>query len=175
VYQFFRDPANIAESMKDVESVHSLGSTGDHTRWLVKSPGGKSLEWEARIINEKPDELIAWRSLEGSEIPNAGSVHFNDAAGGRGTEVHVEILYSPPGGSAGAMLARLFGDDPAAQVRGDLKRLKAQLEAGVLPKTDGQPAGAPAPGDEEIAHHADPVLKASEASFPASDAPAFTH
>jgi len=174
VYKFWRDLGNIAESMEYVESVQAVGSDGMQTRWMVKGPAGKSIEWQARIINEIENELIAWRSVEGSEIANAGSVHFADAAGGRGTEVHVEILYSPPGGPAGAMLAKLFGDDPAAQVRADLKRLKAKLEARVVPNTEGQPAGAPE-GSESHPHRSDRVSTASEESFPASDAPAFTH
>jgi uncharacterized membrane protein len=154
--------------------VQSVGENGNESRWVVKGPGGKCIEWNARIINEKENELIAWRSVEGSDIPNAGSVHFTDAAGERGTEVHVELLYSPPGGPAGAMLAKLFGDDPAGRIRRDLKRLKAKLEAGVLAETDGQAAGVPAAKDDRR-HQKDVVTKASEESFPASDAPAYTH
>jgi uncharacterized membrane protein len=141
---------------------------------MSKGPGGRTSEWEAQIINEYKNELIAWRSLEGSEIPHAGSVRFKEATGGRGTEVHVEILYSPPGGVAGAMVAKLFGDDPASQIRSDLKRLKARLEAGVIPDTSGQSVGSPS-GSVEPTRHGDQVSKASEESFPASDSPAFTH
>jgi uncharacterized membrane protein len=141
---------------------------------MAKGPGGKSVEWDAQIINEKPNELIAWRSLPGSEIPHAGSVRFKEASGGRGTEIHVEVLYSPPGGPAGAMVAKLFGEDPSAQIRSDLKRLKARLEAGVLPNTEGQPVGATTPHTDN-SRHPDLVANASEESFPASDSPAFTH
>jgi len=174
VYHFWRDLGNLAESMEYVESVQSVDENDNHTRWVVRGPGGNSVEWEARIINERENELIAWRSVEGSDIPNAGSVHFADAAGGRGTEVHVEILYTPPGGPAGAMLAKLFGDDPAAQIRTDLKRLKAKLEAGVQPSTEGQPVGTPM-NTESVPPNSDRVTKASEESFPASDAPAYIH
>jgi uncharacterized membrane protein len=173
VYQFWRDLGNVAEWMEHVESVQAIGENGNDTRWLVKGPGGRTLHWEARIINEKENELIAWRSLEGSQVPNAGSVLFSDASGGRGTEVHVEILYAPLGGPAGALLARLMGEVPAEQVRSDLKRLKARLETGVVPRTDGQPVGTPV--SVRVVPHQDMVAKASEESFPASDAPAFTH
>jgi hypothetical protein len=72
----------------------------------------------------------------------------------------------------------LFGEDPSSRIRSDLKRLKARLEAGVLAGTSGQSAGPKAPGDDVKSNphaHPDAVAKASEESFPASDAPAFTH
>jgi uncharacterized membrane protein len=173
VYRFWRNLANIAEFMEHVESVRTM-EDGNRSQWTAKGPGGKCVEWEALIISEKENERIAWRSTEGSDIPHAGSVQFREAAGGRGTEVHVEILYSPPGGPAGAMLAKVFGEDPAKQIRSDLKRIKARLEAGVLPNTEGQPVGSPASTDESRVQP-DQVSKASEESFPASDSPAFTH
>jgi uncharacterized membrane protein len=180
VYRFWRDLGNIAEFLEHVESVRTVGNgtdRGNRSHWIAKGPGGKCVEWDAEIINEKENELIAWRSLEGSEIGNAGSVHFEDAAGGRGTEVRVEILYSPPGGAVGAMMAKLFASDPSAQVHADLGRLKARLEAGVLAGTEGQPVGPKDPLEAANGHatqHGDKVSVASEESFPASDSPAYT-
>jgi uncharacterized membrane protein len=172
VYRFARDLENIAELAEHVNSVHVAGN-GNRSHWTAKGPGEKRFELNAQIINEKENERIAWRSLDGSDVPNAGSVHFKDAAGGRGTEVHVEILYSPPGGTLGALVSRLSGGDPTDQVRRDLRRLKSRLEAGVLAETEGQPAGGHPLNQSHL--HGDPVAKASEASFPASDATAFTH
>jgi uncharacterized membrane protein len=171
VYRFWRDFSNLAHFMEHVQSVHaSAGSNRSH--WIAKGPGGKRMEWDAEIVNESENELIAWRSLDGSEVPNAGSVHFKDASGGRGTEVKIELQYVPCGGSVGAFVARLFNEDPAQQVHNDLKRLKARLEAGFVPDTEGQPVGG---RREERQPHSDAVSKASEQSFPASDSPAFSH
>jgi len=63
------------------------------------------VEWDAEIINERPNEMIAWRSLQGSLVSTAGSVHFKDAAEGRGTVIDVDLRYDAPGGAAGAAVA----------------------------------------------------------------------
>ena len=80
-----------------------------HSHWVAEGPGGRSqYQWDAEIINEVQDELIAWKSLPGSEVDSAGSVRFNDAPGGRGTEIRVELQYNPPAGIVGAWVARFF-------------------------------------------------------------------
>src|SRR5579883_1745003 len=149
---------------------------GMRSHWVVRGPGDRRAQWDAEIINETENELIGWRSLDGSEIPNAGSVTFRDAEGGRGTEVRVELQYDPPGGAVGAIVAKLFGGEPSQQIHNDLKRLKTRLEAGVIPTTTGQPTGAP-PNDvaAEEERKSEKVAAASRESFPASDSPAYTH
>jgi uncharacterized membrane protein len=99
------------------------------------------VEWDAVIINEIEGELIAWKSVDEADVPNAGSVHFKDARRGRGTEVKVVLEYLPPAGAVGARVAEMLGEEPDTQVREDLRRFKQMMEAGETPTIDGQPSG----------------------------------
>jgi uncharacterized membrane protein len=126
VYRFWRNLENLPRFMDHLESVTALDEERSH--WVAKGPGGTRVEWDAMIHNEIPNELIAWRSLEGSEVDNAGSVHFYPTEIGD-TEVRVVLRYDPPAGKVGAAVAWLFGEDPARQVAEDLRRLKQVVEA----------------------------------------------
>jgi uncharacterized membrane protein len=111
----------------------------------VRAPAGTEVEWDAELIDDQPHRLIAWRSLEGADIPNAGVVRFVPAPGNQGTEVHVELSYDPPGGRVGALFAKLFGEEPQQQVASDLRRLKQVLEAGEVIKSDSSIYRGPHP------------------------------
>jgi uncharacterized membrane protein len=128
VYAFWRVVENLPRFMENVESVTATGPLRSH--WVVKGPAGTRVEWDAEIITDEHDELIGWRSLEGSEVDTAGSVHFTDALHGRGTEVRVNLRYNPPAGKLGAALSSLLGEDPEKQVEEDLRRFKRVIESG---------------------------------------------
>lgn len=139
LFAFWRRFDNLPRFMKHVESVTVQDETRSH--WVVRAPAGKTVEWDAEVINESPNEMIAWRSVENADIANAGSVWFKPAPGGRGTEVKVSLEYRPPAGILGAAIARLWGEEPEQQVNDDLRRFKQMMEAGEIPTTDGQPSG----------------------------------
>ncbi|HVL38272.1 MAG TPA: SRPBCC family protein, partial [Fimbriimonadaceae bacterium] len=139
VYRFWRRLENLPRFMAHLEFVRENDPTRSH--WCAKGPAGRHVEWDAEITQDKPRQLIAWRSLDGSEVFNEGEVHFFDAPGGRGTEVHVSLRYAPPGGTFGALMARLYGEDPQSQIEDDLRRMKALLETGEIPTIAGQPRG----------------------------------
>jgi uncharacterized membrane protein len=141
IYTFFRNFANLPRFMAHLQSVTVLDDKRSH--WVTKGPAGSDAEWDAEIINEIPNELIGWRSVEGSQIDNAGSVHFKPAPGDRGTDVKVILRYDPPAGVLGAVVARLLGEDPSHQVKEDLRSLKMLMETGEIATTEGQPTGAP--------------------------------
>lgn len=130
LYAFWRDFENLPRFMEHLESVTVIDPRRSH--WTAKAPAGQRVEWDAEIHNEIPDELIAWRSLPGSEIANAGSVHF-ESLGDGGTEVRVVLSYEPPAGRVGDAVARLFGEAPSQQVEDDLRRFKQVMEAGEVP------------------------------------------
>ena len=147
VYGFWRELENLPRFMRHLERVEAIDKR--RSRWRAKAPAGTTVSWEAEIVDDRPNERIAWRSVQGSTIPNRGSVRFAPAPGARGTEVHVEIEYAVPGGRLASLLAKLFGEEPEQQVADDLRRLKQILEAGEIARSGGstglrQPA-QPAP------------------------------
>jgi uncharacterized membrane protein len=193
LYRFWRDFANLPRFMKHLDSV----STSDERRshWVATGPAGTKVHWDAEITEERPNELIAWRSLEGADVANSGMVRFEPATGGRGTLVRVVLDYNPPAGALGAAVAKLFGEAPQQQIEGDLRRFKNIMEAGEIPTTTGQTEGKRSavgamltPEQKPNTARAieatqptkpaqpkkPPVQEASEESFPASDPPSWS-
>ena len=139
LYGFWRDFTNLPRFMKHLESVAMTGERQSH--WVAKAPAGTTVEWDAETIEDQPNELIAWRSLEGADVENSGVVRFRPAPAGRGTIVEVEIDYYPPGGFLGAGVARMFGEEPEQQIKGDLRRFKQVMETGEVVVSDATIVG----------------------------------
>lgn len=139
VYAFWRNFENLPRFMRHLESVACDGPHVSH--WVARAPAGRRVSWDAEIVEEQPNARISWRSLEDADVRNAGTVEFERAPGGRGTNLRVSLSYVPPGGKVGAVIAKLFGEEPGLQVQEDLRRLKQILEAGEIPTVAGQPRG----------------------------------
>ena len=139
LYRYWRDFKNLARFMNYLEDVQLLDDKRSH--WKAKAPAGMSVEWDAEIINDQPNETIAWRSLYPASVDSAGSVRFVAGPAGRGTEVRVTFDYIPPGGKAGWAIAKLFGKDPEMEVREDLRRFKQIMETGEIPTVQDQSHG----------------------------------
>jgi uncharacterized membrane protein len=127
LYAYWRDVSHLPEIMSHLKSVEVLDDL--RSRWTAKGPANIPATWEAEIVDDTPGRRIAWRSVGGT-VPNAGSVTFSEAPGDRGTELHVEMEWAPPGGPLGKSFASLFGGDPGLIVESDLRRFKATMEAG---------------------------------------------
>jgi uncharacterized membrane protein len=139
LYNFWRDFRNLPRIMDHLQQVEVIDEK--RSRWVAKVPAGIPARWEAEIINEEPNRLIAWRSVGGTDVHNAGSVRFIPAPGNRGTEVRVTMDYVPPAGRIVAALAKFFGSDPRSVIREDLRNFKRIMETGERPTTQGQPRG----------------------------------
>lgn len=130
LYRFWRNLENLPRFMHHLESVERVTDT--LSRWRAKGPAGSTVEWNAEIINEVPNQVIGWRSIEDSDVVTAGSVNFDSDGPGRGTRVRVRLQYSPPGGKVGAAIAWLMGRDAATEIREDLRRFKQLVETGEI-------------------------------------------
>ncbi|MDX2155862.1 MAG: SRPBCC family protein [Hyphomicrobiaceae bacterium] len=136
VYTFWRDFSNLPKFMENIEKVAPTGP--GRTVWNIRAPLGQTIEVESEVVEDKPNELIAWRSVPGSDITTQGRVSFRDAPGGRGTEVEAEIAYSAPLGEIGRLIALIFRREPAIQSRYELKRLKMLMETGEIATSRNQ-------------------------------------
>lgn len=134
IYDFWRDLENLPQFMAHVCSVERLDERRSH--WTVEGVAGRSLEWDAEIVEDEPGEIIAWRTLGDADVQHAGWMRLTPAPGGRGTEVRVKLQYTAPGGRLATTIASLFGKAPGQQIQGDLRRLKQVLEVGEVVHSD---------------------------------------
>ena len=138
IYALWRRLENLPRYMTHIERVRVLD--GRRSRWTARGPAGTRITWDAEIINEIPGSLIGWRSLPNARVAQAGSIHFHDVRDGA-TELVVHLQYDPPAGRTGRFIARLLGDDPASQVREDLRRFKQLMETGETPNAGVHASG----------------------------------
>lgn len=138
-YRFWRNFENLPLFMFHLESVTIQNPR--QSKWVAMGPLGKRVSWSAEIVEERENELISWRSLPGSEVDVMGRVEFRPAHGNRGTLLSVAFIYRPPAGEIGRIVAKILGKDPSFMVRQDLRRMKALIETGEIPTTEGQPHG----------------------------------
>jgi uncharacterized membrane protein len=138
IYAFWRDFSNLAQVMENIERIETIDAT--RSRWTVKAPAGRTVEWDSVVTADEPGWLIAWQSVEGADVKSSGQVEFLDAPPGRGTMVRATIAYDPPGGVIGQWIAKLLQREPAVQTRRDLRRLKQYLETGEV-TSSASPSG----------------------------------
>lgn len=156
LYWFWRNFENLPRFMKHLQSVTSYQSDktnvgassrstpqGDRSHWRAKGPLGTMVEWDAEITQDRPGEMIAWRSLEGSDVDHMGYVKFMNVPGRQETRVRVKMQYRPVAGVVGANIAKILGSSPDWKIKDDLRRFKQLMETGEIITTEGQPSGRP--------------------------------
>lgn len=134
-YAWWRGLTNLPQIMPDVKSVEPQGGSTEITHWKVAGPLGKTVEWDARIIEDIADEKIAWASVdsERSQVATSGAVRFDDHGGTTGVEV--SLAYDPPAGAVGDAVAALFAN-PQSKVEKALQAFKTTIES-ATPGTGG--------------------------------------
>jgi uncharacterized membrane protein len=140
LYSFWRDFKNLPLFMGNVHRVEILDECRSH--WVVAAPAGKTVEWDSLIVDDQSGSLIAWRSAEDAGVRNSGKVEFKDSPDNRGTVVTVTLVYDPPAGAVGKLIAKLFHKEPKIQARQDLRRFKQLMETGEV-ATAQPPDAAP--------------------------------
>lgn len=177
LFRIWRNSENLPRFMKHLKSVKLDPADSGRSHWVAFGPLDREIEWDSEIIEERENEYLSWSSLPGSLVQSRGSVHFDDAPGGRGTILTVSMEYQPPAGSAGAAFAKLLGREPDLQIREDLRRFKQMIETGEVPTVQGQSSGRnlhfgkSIPERERERELEDVVEVTSDDSFPASDPP----
>jgi uncharacterized membrane protein len=130
VYEFWCNLENFPAFMSNVREVKDSGNGRSH--WVVSGPAGMSVEWDAVITKQIPNELLAWKSVEGATVESSGIIHFAPNEDGT-TAVDIKLSYNPPAGAIGHLVAMLFGSDPKREMDEDLMRMKSFIETGVQP------------------------------------------
>ncbi len=138
IYRFWRSPGNLSQIMADLGDVTELD--GERSHWEARLPGGKTVAWDSRIVEDRPGELIRWESLPGTDIPNEGAIRFRSAPGDRGTEAGLSMWFEPPGGAVGEAAVNFLGFAPRAATTKALHRLRSLVETGEVPTLAHNPS-----------------------------------
>ncbi|MEX0744320.1 MAG: SRPBCC family protein [Phycisphaeraceae bacterium] len=139
LYAHWHDLENLPSLMRHLRHVEKLDN--GWSRWSIAGPGGRSVQWDAKIVEDRPNEMIAWRSADDAAVPNHGHVRFESIPHGWGAIAEVSLSYRPPAGVVGQMVAAALGESPRQQLHEDLRRFKRIMEAGETPSSAEQPRG----------------------------------
>jgi uncharacterized membrane protein len=139
VYRVWSDLGGLPRFMTHLESVTDLAD--GRSRWVATGPAGMSVEWDAETTEDVAGSRLSWRSVEGSDVDNSGTVELVPATQDRGTEVRLRLSYAPPGGAVGRVAAKLLGEEPKQQVSDDLRRFKQLVETGDITRSEASPEG----------------------------------
>ena len=142
LYDYWRDFTNLPNFMGHLKSVTNKNEAGTVSHWVANAPLDLDVEWDAEIVKDEPEHLIAWDALGNADIDNCGFVRFEPATDNRGTQVKVVLEYQPPGGALTDAIAKLFGESPEEQIGDELNRFKQLMETGEIATTEGQPKGS---------------------------------
>ncbi len=140
VYGFWRNLQNLPLFMAHVDAVRVFDER--RAQWTVEGPSGALFAWDIEIVDDRPGERLAWRSVEGAVVDHRVSLTFRPAPGGRGTEIKADVRFGALGRGPVGALVKLF---TSQQVALDLLRFKQTLETGEVVRSDSSEGFAPHP------------------------------
>lgn len=143
VYDAWRDLEKLPGILRHLETVQVLGDT--RSRWVARTPNGRRLEWEAEITEDRRGEILRWRSVPQSKIDTQGHVKLRPWRPDGGTMIEVRLRFAPLTGGLPGAAASLARPVLAQGVREDMRRFKNRMEAGEVPRTEGQTHGERSP------------------------------
>lgn len=138
LHRLWRDPQTHSRIMGDFAEVTSIGEDRQH--WEVDVPLGRSVAWDAEVVEDRPGELLRWESLDGADLPNEGSVRFHPAPSDRGTKVSLQFRFDPPGGALGTTAVERLDIVPSTLATRALRRFKSLAETGEIPTLEKNPS-----------------------------------
>lgn len=138
LYRLWRDPKTLPLVMEDFAEVMMVGETRAH--WVLMGPMNFRMRWETELVEDRPGEVVSWRSIPGSELPNEGSIQFRPAPGNLGTEVVLRLRFVPPGGMLAQRAARMMHALPRGMELRALRNFKCLAETGEVTSIKRQPA-----------------------------------
>lgn len=138
LYRFWREPQHLSQIMGAFAEVTE--GSGGQTHWAVQGPFNRRIEWDSQIVEDRPGEMIRWKSLDGARIPNEGIVRFRSAPRDWGTEVTLRMRFNPPGGALGNKIVKQLSFAPRMMVEKALRRFKSLAETGEFPTLKRNPA-----------------------------------
>jgi len=140
VYAFWRRLENLPRFMDYLESVTERGQ--GRSDWVARLPVGGTVAWTAEITEDRPNERIAWQTVEGAVLAHRGEVTFTRTPGRNMTEVRVALELGLLGSTPSPVLAKLL---TRPQIKGDLVRLKQVMETGEVLRSDASVHRGPHP------------------------------
>ena len=138
-FAFWRRFSEFPRFMKHVESVTELDDKRSH--WVVRGPGDRTVEWDAEIVEEIPGRSIHWRTIGEPDVRHGGQVGVSSGDRGSRHRGRDSPRVRSARGQGRRDARQVFGEDPEAEVREDLRRFKRLLETGEIPTTEGQSSG----------------------------------
>lgn len=136
VFQFWNRYENFPRFMSHVLDVRP-GPVEGQSRWTVTGPANTRVSFDVEVTRLIPDQLLAWKTVEGAAVAHAGIITFEPTPDVR-TRVNIRMTYNPPGGWLGHGIATAFGVDPKSSLDADLVRMKTLVETGRAPRDAGQ-------------------------------------